>query len=128
MTRFKRNSSDDRTSKTRLFFVILVAIVFIGTAVLKIIGALFSKEPIEVFDNPNTLILIGILEIIIAIFWLIRKTSFVGFLLATSYMGGAIAVCVVLNQPFAIPIIVQVMIWIIAYYRFKDLRHKLLCK
>jgi len=55
---------------------------------------------------------IGILEIALAIVYLIPRTSFPGAILLTGYLGGAIATHVRVGDPFFFPIIVGVLMWI----------------
>ncbi|MCA9229872.1 MAG: DoxX family protein [Planctomycetales bacterium] len=55
---------------------------------------------------------IGILEIVIAILYLIPRTSFCGAILLTAYLGGATATHVRVGDPFFMPIIFGVVLWI----------------
>ncbi len=48
---------------------------------------------------------IGVVEIIITILYLIPRTSFVGAILLTAYLGGATEVHVRANESFPFPII-----------------------
>lgn len=55
--------------------------------------------------------LIGVLEVVIAILFLIPVTRNVGFFLVCSYLGGAIVAHLSHNQPFTVPMIVLVLVW-----------------
>jgi hypothetical protein len=55
---------------------------------------------------------IGFLEITLAILFLIPRTSFVGAILLTGYLGGATATHVRVGDPFFMPILVGVVMWI----------------
>ena len=55
---------------------------------------------------------IGVIEIAVAILYLIPRTAFVGAVLVTAYLGGAIATHVRINDQFIMPVIMGVLVWI----------------
>ncbi len=55
---------------------------------------------------------IGIVEVAIAVLFLIPRTSFVAAILLTAYLGGATASHVRVDDPFYFPIITGVFVWI----------------
>ena len=55
---------------------------------------------------------IGIVEVIIAVMFLIPRTSFVGAILLSAYLGGAVATHVRVGEPFVVPIIIGIVIWV----------------
>ena len=55
---------------------------------------------------------IGIVEVAIAILFLIPRTAFVGAILLAAYLGGATATHVRVGDPFYFPIIIGVVAWI----------------
>lgn len=55
---------------------------------------------------------IGVLEIILAILFVIPRTGFLGALLLTGYLGGATVVHLRVNDPFFFPVIVGVLMWV----------------
>ena len=55
---------------------------------------------------------IGVIEIAVAILYLIPRTAFIGAVLVTAYLGGAIATHVRINDQFFMPIIFGVLVWI----------------
>lgn len=55
---------------------------------------------------------IGVIEIAVTILFLIPRTSFVGAILVTAYLGGAIATHVRVNDPWFMPVIMGVVLWI----------------
>ncbi len=62
--------------------------------------------------NEDLMIKIGIVEVVIAILFLIPKTSFVGAILVAAYLGGATATHVRVGDPFYFPIVIGVLAWI----------------
>lgn len=63
---------------------------------------------------------IGIVEVTIAILFLIPRTSFVAAILLAAYLGGAVATHVRVGEPFFFPIIIGVLVWIALGLRQPD--------
>ena len=55
---------------------------------------------------------IGILEVALAILYLIPRTSFLGAILLTGYLGGATVTHVRIGEPFFMPVVMGVLMWI----------------
>lgn len=55
---------------------------------------------------------IGVVEVIAAVLFLIPRTGFLGAILLTGYLGGATATHVRVGDPFFMPIIMGVIVWI----------------
>ena len=55
---------------------------------------------------------IGVVEIAVAILFLIPRTSFVGAILITAYLGGAIMTHLRIGDPWVLPVILGVFMWI----------------
>ncbi|APZ90488.1 hypothetical protein Fuma_00063 [Fuerstiella marisgermanici] len=70
----------------------------------------------EMFDNlgwgEDVMFKIGIVEVAIAILFLIPRTALVGAILLAAYLGGATATHVRVGDPFYFPIIIGVVAWI----------------
>ena len=60
---------------------------------------------------------IGVLEVVIALVFLIPRTGFLGAILLTAYLGGATVTHVRVAEPFYMPIISGVVVW--AAYGFR---------
>ncbi len=63
---------------------------------------------------------IGIIEVAIAILFLIPRTAFVAAILLAAYLGGATSAHVRVGDPFFFPIIVGVVAWIALGLRKPD--------
>ncbi|HWL08981.1 MAG TPA: DoxX family protein [Planctomicrobium sp.] len=70
----------------------------------------------EMFDHlgwsTDVMAAIGIVEILIALLFLIPRTAFIAAILLTAYLGGATATHVRVDDPFFFPIIMGVVAWI----------------
>jgi DoxX-like family len=75
------------------------------------------------FGYPESAMLrIIIVEIACAIVYAIPRTSVLGAILMTGYLGGATATHVRVGEPFFLPILVGVVVWIGLYLRDERLR------
>lgn len=55
---------------------------------------------------------IGVLEVVIAGLYLIPRTSFVASILLVGYLGGAVVTHLRVGEPFFVPVIVGVLVWV----------------
>jgi hypothetical protein len=101
-----------------LVLICLGSIVLIGSA-----GAKFAHVPKVVnelgamgFDGER-LTMIAVAEVISALLFLLPFTRSIGLLLASAYMGGAIATHVQHGQPFIQPAMILTIIWAGAWLR-----------
>lgn len=106
----------------------LVAFVLTASAMGKLLGGDQAAEMAKGVGGLTHLKILGFLELAIVALWLFPKTGVVGALLAIAYMGGAIAVHFTTNQPVIVPVIIQIVIWLVAAYRFPELVKRLLGK
>ena len=89
----------------------------------------FLEQWVGKFGYPATTALpIGIVEIACAIVYAIPRTSFLGAILVTGYLGGAVATHVRVGDPFFMPILVGVVAWVGLYLRDPRLRTLLVAK
>lgn len=69
---------------------------------------------------------LAIIEILSAILFLLPRTSVLGTLLLTAYMGGAIATHYTNAQPLMAPCVILAIVWIVAVWRNAELKTRLL--
>jgi len=62
--------------------------------------------------TPELMPTIGVIEIVVAILFLIPRTSFIGAILVTGYLGGAIMTHLRVGDQWFFPIIIGVVMWI----------------
>lgn len=97
--------------------------LLIMSAVMK-----FTKPPevIEGFGklgwSPDLAMGLGIVEVVATILYLIPQTAVLGAILLTGYLGGAIATHVRVGDPYAIPIVLGVVLWLGVFLREPRLR------
>ena len=68
---------------------------------------------------------IGTIEILSLLLFIIPRTGILGTMLLVAYMGGAIATHLQHQQPIAMAITIQILLWITAFVRFPELKQGL---
>lgn len=105
----------------------LISLVFIGSALGKLTA---NEESLKMASNfgldSATFTMLGILELACLILFIIPRTGIIGTMLLAAYMGGAIATHVEHGESILAPCIVQSILFLIAFYRFPELRSTLL--
>lgn len=105
---------------------ILLGLLFTMSAAMKLTqneSALVQASAIGI--DGSTYLMIGIVEVISLILFIIPRTGVIGTLLLAAYMGGAIATHLQHQQPIALAVIVQAVLWIAAFLRFPELKHRI---
>ncbi len=100
---------------------VLLAAVFTISAGAKFIDwegkeAEFAKSGFTMAQMKN----IGMVEIVITLVYLFPPTSFIGAILLTGYVGGAIVTHLRLGEPFLVQIAFGVLIWVGYWFRRPD--------
>jgi hypothetical protein len=98
---------------------------FVMSAVFKLIQSPMVLEGFgkDKFDIPLKFVVpIGILEVICLVLYLFPRTAILGSVLLTGYLGGAIMTHLRVNDNFAAPIIVGVLLWLGIFLREPRLR------
>ncbi len=62
--------------------------------------------------TEGPMFILGIVEITCTILYLIPRSSVLGAILLTAYLGGATATHVRVGDPFFIPIVLGIMVWL----------------
>lgn len=65
---------------------------------------------------------LGIVELIATALYLVPKTSVLGAILLTGYLGGAIATHLRIGEPWYMPAVLGVVLWVALYLREPRLR------
>jgi hypothetical protein len=105
----------------------LVAFVFVGSALGKLTADADALKMAEGFGlNAQNYTILGVIEIISIILFIIPRTGILGTLLLAAYMGGAIATHLEHGQSVIVPCVIQTFLWIVAVYRFPELKTRLL--
>ena len=69
---------------------------------------------------------VGIIEVTVAVLYLIPRTAFLGAVLTTAYLGGAVWTHLRVGDPWFFPIIIAVLMWLGLALRRPAIFHLLL--
>jgi uncharacterized membrane protein YphA (DoxX/SURF4 family) len=105
---------------------IILALVFTMSAFMKLTQNETALAQASSFGiDTTTYQFIGIIEVISLLLFLIPRTGILGTLLLVAYMGGAIVTHLQHQQPIAVAVIVQILLWVTAFIRFPELKQRL---
>lgn len=116
-------------TKKMIYWVLtgFVAIIFVGSAVSKLTA---NEEVLKMASgfglDAQTYSYLGVIELISVLLFVIPRTGILGTLLLAAYMGGAIASHLEHGLSVVAPCIIQSILFIVAFYRFPELRSILL--
>jgi len=102
----------------------LPALGLVASAAMKLSH---GPQVVAMFTNKlgyqeSSLTGLALLELACTALYLIPQTAFLGALLLTGYLGGAIATHVRVGEPFATPLVLGVLVWIGLYLRESRLK------
>jgi hypothetical protein len=93
--------------------LILAAFLIFASAVGKFVEWEGKTEQFNKLGySIDLMVKIGIVEIVLAVLFVIPRTAFLGAVLLTAYLGGATATHVRVGDSFAPPVIMGVLLWV----------------
>ena len=117
------NNQVPRVSKAAWWAgTIISTLIVLLMGVLPILLLLFNRAMIEDGTEKqgyprDVAVPILIVEIVCALLYAIPRTAGLGAILLTAYLGGAVATHVRASEPWFIPVIVGVLVWLGLYLR-----------
>jgi hypothetical protein len=120
------NPGSRRIWMGRVFSGLTTAFLLVD-AIMKVVSARVSVEgTVQVGYPENVVVPIGIVLLICTVLYVIPRTSFLGAILLTGYLGGAVATQVRISAPLfgniLFPVYVGVLAWAGLYLRNPRLR------
>jgi len=80
---------------------------------IKLVGLRIVDDTLGQLGYPAGLgFPIGVLELVLLVLYLIPRTAFLGAILTTAYLGGAVWTHLRVGEPWFFPIIVAVLMWL----------------
>ena len=105
---------------------ILVALPFAFSAVMKLIMHPEVIKGMSHLGLPETLIIpLGVIELLCVVVYLVPRTSVLGAILLTGYVGGTIITHLRVGEPVYLNIILGLLIWLGLYLRRPRVRELL---
>lgn len=93
--------------------ILLAAFLIVVSASGKFVEWEGKEEMFEGMGFTTELMMqIGVLEVIIALLFLVPRTAFLAAILLTGYLGGATVTHLRVGEPFVFPIVIGVVAWI----------------
>lgn len=116
-----------KTNKTISWILTgLISLAFLGSAIGKFMANEEALKMAETFGiDASTYLMLGVVELICLLLFIIPRTGILGTLLLSAYMGGAIATHLEHGESIVAPCIVQTVLFLVAFYRFPELRSTL---
>ncbi|MEW4562929.1 DoxX family protein [Bremerella sp. JC770] len=100
----------------------LVGLAFLASAVSKFVGGAGLEEGFAHLGLPMEIQYpLAILELVIAIIYLIPPTTVLGAILLTGYLGGAICTHWRVGDVFIVQIVIGVLVWLGVFLRDRRL-------
>ncbi len=104
----------------------LIAALFLFSASGKFMANEEAMKGAEMMGlTPGTMKIIGAVELLAIIFFIIPRTGVLGTLMLVAYLGGAIATHLEHGQSIVAPCVIAAFVWIVAVIRFPELRQRL---
>ena len=101
----------------------LPVLMLLFSAAMKFVKSLEVAQGFTHLGYPESLALgLGIVELACTVIYIIPRTSVLGAILLTGYLGGAIATHVRIGEPFFMPIILGILVWGGLFLRDERLR------
>ena len=101
----------------------LPVLMLILSGVMKLVKPAAVVEGFARLGYPESLTVgIGIVELACAALYVVPRTSVLGAILLTAYLGGATATHVRIGEPFFMPILLGVLVWGGLFLRDERLR------
>jgi hypothetical protein len=102
---------------------ILVALVFVVSALMKVKGGSMVTEGMAHLGLPGTMRLpLAVIELSCAVIYLIPATAVLGAILLTGFIGGAMCTHWRIGEPVFMHIALGILVWLSLYLREERLR------
>ena len=104
----------------------IVVLLFLMGAANNVLQTEMAVEGAVEFGYPEHAVLyMGLILLVSTILYAIPKTTFIGALLLTAWLGGAVATHLIHNDPLTnifIPIVFGIIVWVAIWLRSEKLR------
>jgi len=101
----------------------LPVLMLLFSGIMKLVKPAAVVEELARLGYPESIALgIGVLELSCTVVYLIPRTSVLGAILLTGYLGGATTTHVRIGDPFFAPVVIGVLVWLGLFLRDERLR------
>jgi hypothetical protein len=111
---------------TGIVITVVISLMFLMSAFFKFFPNEQALEQVKAMGIAvDTFKILGVIELVTIALLIYPRTGVLGSLLLMCYLGGVMATHLVVHQPLAIPILLEVLVWISAAIRFPELTARL---
>ena len=104
----------------------MVGFIFIASASAKLLANTDALAAVSTMGlSATSYKVLGLIEILSVVLFIIPRTGLLGTLLLVAYLGGAIATHLEHNQSIVAPIAIACFVWIVATVRFAELTKRI---
>lgn len=129
MFQIKNNMNQKTRNIIGWSLTVLISLVVLMSAFMKLKGGEeMVKNSAMIGLTATSIFVIGIVELLSIVLFIIPRTGVLGTLLLAAYLGGAIVTHLEHADKFTVPLILQCIVWITAVIRFPELSKRLLGK
>jgi hypothetical protein len=101
----------------------LPVLMLLFSGIMKLVKPAMVVQEFSRLGYPESLVIvIGVLELACTVVYIIPRTSVLGAILLTAYLGGAAATHVRIGDPFVFPVVFGVLVWLGLFLRDDRLR------
>lgn len=104
----------------------LIGLALTGSAMTKLLGVEEAVKMLSDWGLGEWVKVIGVGELVSTILYLVPRTSVLGVLLLSSYLGGAIVTHMQHNDAFTAPAVLLVLMWVASFLRMPELLGRLM--
>jgi hypothetical protein len=116
-----QQATTKRINKTvltgKILFGLCVVFLFVDAIMKVVINPHAVKGTADLGWSEAAVQPIGILLLICTILYAVPRTTLIGAILLTGYLGGAVATMARIGVPFAFPLIMGILVWLSLYLR-----------
>ncbi|MCG8328415.1 MAG: DoxX family protein [Chitinophagales bacterium] len=106
----------------------ILMLILLSSGLMKLSGLPEAEEMAAAVGGAGNLLFLGVLELIIAILFIIPRTKVVGLLLMIAYFGGAMATHLISGDSILVPSFIQTLVWFALFMIVPELKESLIQK
>ncbi len=107
--------------------ITIVSVVFLLSAFSKLFGAQAAVDMFNQLGIDDLRVRLGLIELLTVFLLWIPRTRWIGMLVATGYLGGAIATEFILHGAPVLPGLLIIFVWIGSAFRMWGFKHSHHC-
>lgn len=128
--------TNQRISRSRLWTSYILQAIVVLLFLMGAVNNILQTESavngaVELGYPKDSVLYLGIVLLIATVLYVVPRTCFIGAILLTAWLGGAVATHVIHNDPVfnkLFPVVIGILIWLSIWLRDKRLQQLLMTK